>query len=337
MDAAGRQTHAEKFTPIAVIPVNMGGPDHLDEVEEFLTNIFRDPILIRIPLKGWFRERFARWLAAKRAPKSRKIYEDLGGTSPLNAIARGQVDALQQELDPQKKIFRVYNAMRYWKPFMEEAWNQALDDGCKTVIWVSMYPFYSCATTGSLSMETLRLLKERNFSKDHRWFVESFGQKDFYLDSIEQAIRKAVDESGIERVLLTAHSIPQKLVDKGDPYEKQVRQCYEDIASRFPDIKMHLSFQSKIGPVRWLGPATEEELEAIRQEGADRILVYPLGFVADNSETAHEIAIEYAEAAREMGYSDFRVIPAPNTDPVFINGLANMIKTLSGFANFEKQ
>lgn len=311
----------------AILLINMGGPDSLESVHPYLKEIFLDPDLIQIPIRGKLREKLAEFLATKRAPKSRKIFQAIGGSSPLLSITQDQADRLQQRLQSNNPECSVFPAMRYWHPFIEEVWQRVHDEGFESVVIVSMYPFYSHSTTGSI-VRLVEALQARQAAQRLE-IIDRFGDSDMFIEAMAEQIREATAKAHTEppfHVLLSAHSLPQRQIKKGDPYAKEILRAMDALQKKLsPDVQLHLSYQSKIGPVKWLGPSTEDKIQELSAT-LNELWVYPFGFVADNSETLYEIGQLYKESALENGLEFYHRIDALNDHDTFINALAMLIE-----------
>ncbi len=316
---------------IAILLANMGGPDSLEAVEPYLVEIFSDPDIIDIPLPKFLRNPLVHWLAKKRAPKSRQIYEKLGGKTPLLQITEQQAVALQQALNSDSENqYQVFPAMRYWHPFMEEVWQKIVKQDFDQILVLSMYPFYSSTTSGSIFNELQRLLKKYNTSPTRVQFIDRFGSHPLFVQSMVEILKENLEQKESnepQHVLFSAHSIPMKRINQGDPYFEEVKQAVDALRLHFSEeqVKFYLSFQSKIGPVEWLSPSTEDKIEELALQGIKRLLVFPLGFVADNSETVYEIGMLYRDLAQEKGIEEYRRIEALNVRPSFIEALKQIV------------
>jgi protoporphyrin/coproporphyrin ferrochelatase len=235
----------------AVIISNMGGPHELDAVECYLYNIFMDPDIIDIPLPGFLKRRFVAWFAKKRAPESTEIYRKIGGKTPLTDITNKQAELLEQKLNATGKAdFKVFVAMRYWYPFVEETWQKVMDQGYERLIIVTLYPFYSTTTTGSLVSLVNRLNADKAFSDENITIIDRYGDHPFFITAIVDQITQALKETGYKELLLSAHSIPMKRIKKGDPYRDEIERAVQLIKEKLPqDINIHLCYQSKVGPI----------------------------------------------------------------------------------------
>ena len=308
----------------AVVVYNLGGPDGPDAVRPFLKNLFSDPAIIRLPQP-------LRWLVAtlisrRRAPVAREIYAKIGGRSPILPETRKQADALQAALG---EGHRVFVAMRYWHPFADEAAREVAAWKPDRVILLPLYPQYSTTTTGSFLGTWRRAAKSAGLdvpSGEICCWPDIAGFADSVTDVTRDAIAKI--PAGIKfRVLFSAHGLPKKIVEAGDPYAAQVERTAAAVVARLglPDLDHIVCYQSRVGPLQWLQPYTEDE---IRRAGADGIalVVVPVAFVSEHSETLVELDIEYAELAHEAGVPEYARAPTVNADWPFIAGLAALVR-----------
>ena len=314
---------------IAVIISNMGGPDSLDAVEPYLYNIFKDRDIIDIPLPEFLRDPLVRWLAKKRAPESREIYEKLGGKTPLTEITSQQARHLQDMLNKSAEVdFEVFPAMRYWYPLLEEVWKQVADQSFDKIVVVSLYPFYSTATSGSLEKLIRRLLQTHPVAEGDLRIINRCGNHPLFISAIGNTIKSVIaanPQIEFRDILFSAHSIPMARIRRGDPYRDEVEEAVRLIQRQLPaELRVHLAYQSKLGPVKWLSPATSDKIDQLAGQGVRNLLVYPLGFVADNSETLYEIGMLYRELAESKGISNYYRIDALNTDERFIQLLKEL-------------
>lgn len=323
----------------AVMISNMGGPDSLEAVEPYLRNIFNDPDIIDIPLPGPLRRRFVNWLAGRRGPESREIYRRIGGRSPLIDITNGQADLLAEALNGSGRgQFELFPAMRYWHPLVEDVWARIVEGGFDRLIVLSLYPFYSTATGGSLVNLIARLNRPGDFPDDRLCVIDRFGTHPGFIGAMAEQIKQYLAEHSLQdrevvHLLFSAHSIPVRRVKRGDPYLDEIRRAVETLSELLPgNVRTHLSFQSKIGPIKWLEPATPDKIDELAAQGIRELVVYPLGFVADNSETLYELDIQYKEHAYNSGIENFSRIPALNTDGLFVEALADVIREKCGGA-----
>ena len=313
----------------AVIISNMGGPDSLDAVECYLYNIFMDPDIIDIPLPGFLRRKFIAWFAKKRAPESTEIYRKIGGKTPLTDITNQQAELLEKKLNvDDNPKFKVFVAMRYWYPFVEEVWKEVVEQDFKKLIIISLYPYYSTTTTGSLVSLINRLNADKTFADENITIIDRFGDHPLFIQAMVDQIKEELKDNRYKDLMLSAHSIPMKRIKKGDPYRDEIEKSVALMKEQLPDdLKVHLCYQSKVGPIEWLSPQTEATVVELAEQGVKNLLVYPLGFVADNSETIYEIGMLYKDLAEEKGITNFERIDSLNTNTVFIDVLTDLVLT----------
>ncbi|MGC2062376.1 MAG: ferrochelatase [Thermodesulfovibrionales bacterium] len=332
---------------IGIVLLNLGGPDSLDAVRPFLYNLFSDREIIR--LGPSFMQKPLAWLIAKlRHNKTESYYRLIGGKSPILDITRAQAEALEEKLNlkfrpgtrdqgpgdldhsspftlhPSQSSFRVFVGMRYWHPLIEEVVPEISAAGITRVVAVGLYPHYSVATTGS-SLSSLQKAMTR--LPVEVFSVKSWYDHPLYIDALVEKIKSGLAsfESGEVRVLFSAHSLPKKFIEDGDPYVDHIQGTIRAVSQKIP-IRYHLSYQSKSGPVAWLEPSTEEMIEELAGEGVRNLLVVPISFVSDHIETLYEIDILYKHMAEEHGIQ-LRRIESLNMTPLFIEALADIALT----------
>ncbi len=303
-----------------VILLNLGGPDSLEAVRPFLFNLFSDREII--PLGPPFMQRPLAWLISTlRAPGTRKAYALIGGASPILRITTAQADALEQAL---KKAgdFRVYVGMRYWHPFITDAVRRAREEGARRIVGLSLYPQYSKATTGS-TKERFDEAVER-YGLESR-FIGSWYDHPLYIDALADVVKKGLGGFRAEVLLFSAHSLPMRFVEEGDPYVREVEGTVRALLERLGEAPPHrLCYQSRSGPVRWLGPSTDEVIVELGRKGVRRVMIVPVSFVSDHIETLYEIDILYRELAEREGM-ELRRVEALNTHPLFIAALRDLV------------
>lgn len=306
-----------------VLLLNLGGPDSLDAVQPFLENLFSDPFLIRLPLRGAPRRWFARWVAKKRAPHVRQLYSEIGGRSPIRPLTEAQCRRLEEELGPG---YRCYVAFSAWNPYVRDAVAQARTDGCRSIVGVSLFPQWCSATTASVFHDLRKALNGALPLAE----VDRYPEDSTYLDALAQtalvALRRFEKPDDVH-VLFSAHGIPQSLVRKGDPYEREIQATVAGVVQRLPPgQKWSLSYQSKVGPVKWLEPATIDHLPALASSGVKRVLVIPVAFVSDHIETLHEQRILLRGVAQKAGIEQYEVANALNDCRLFARALARLVR-----------
>lgn len=312
------------MTRTAIVVYNLGGPDSPASVRPFLKNLFSDPAIIRLPWP-------LRWLVAtlisrRRAPVAREIYAKIGGRSPILPETQKQADALQAALG---EGHRVFVAMRYWHPFADQVAREVAAWNPDRVILLPLYPQFSTTTTESFLRVWRGAAKSAGItapSGEICCWPDIAGFADAVTDATRAAIAKI--PAGMKfRVLFSAHGLPKKIVEAGDPYAAQVRRTADAVLARLgmPGLDSIVCFQSRVGPLEWLQPYTEDE---IRRAGADGIglVVVPVAFVSEHSETLVELDIEYAELAHEAGVPEYVRAPTVNADWPFIAGLAALVR-----------
>ncbi|MGE4279690.1 MAG: ferrochelatase [Magnetospirillum sp.] len=305
----------------AVVLFNLGGPDSLDAVRPFLFNLFNDKAIIGLP-QPW-RWLLARYISGKRAPVAREIYDHLGGKSPLLEQTQDQANALEKVLGPD---FKVVVAMRYWHPFADQALQQVQDWGADRVILLPLYPQFSTTTTGS-SLKQWHQLAAGRFGQTK--VVCCYPVMPGFVSASARLIRAQYDQAlgkGQPRLLFSAHGLPQSIVDKGDPYQRQVEQSAAAIVAALgiDGLDWAICYQSRVGKAKWIGPSTEEELA---RAGADKVpvVVAPIAFVSEHSETLVELDIEYRHLAESLGIPGYFRASTVQSHPDFIHGLARLV------------
>ncbi len=321
--------------PIAVVLLNMGGPDSLEAVEPFLFNLFRDPDLIPLPLGFLWQRRFAQMVSRARAKVVRDYYRQIGGRSPIGEITRGQAEALEARLNLGRPgTYRCLVAMRYSPPFTDEALAEAARLGARTIVGLSLYPHYTTATTGSSLWELRRQLAGKppcvgavNYLEIDRWY-----DAPLYLDALAAQVKKGLAEFPVERqagveLLFSAHGLPESFIrERGEPYVAHLEQTIAGVLARLPgQHPWRLAFQSRAGKARWLEPSTDEALRLLARTGRTEVLAIPISFVSDHIETLYEIDLLFGDEAKKLGL-DFRRAPSLNTEPAFIEALADLVE-----------
>lgn len=315
----------------AVLLLNLGGPETLADVQPFLYNLFSDPDLMRMSNPS-LQTLFARVISTLRAGKSKRNYQSIGGGSPLLRITTEQAQALQASLIEDGFDVPVYVGMRYWTPLIETVVEQIKSDGITHLVVLPLYPQYSISTTGSSFKLLDRLWQaDPDLALIERVMLNSWYDQPTYVQAMARVIQKQVDQSQSPdraHVLFSAHGIPESYVSKyGDPYQQEMEACVKLIWTQVDRPTPHsLSYQSRVGPVQWLGPYTEDHILTLAQQGIQDLIVVPISFISDHIETLQEIDIEYRELAEEAGISNFRRVPTLNTDPSFITALQELVQ-----------
>ena len=325
---------------VGVLLLNLGGPDELNDVGPFLFNLFSDPEIIRIPFP-WLQKPLAWVISSLRTKKSQQNYFTIGGGSPLRRITEAQAQALQENLRQRQLDTYVYVGMRYWNPFTEEAIAKIKRDRIEKLVILPLYPQFSISTSGS-SFRLLEKIWQEDpaLSSIEYTVIASWYQQPGYLQSMAQLIAQELDQfAHPEQVYLffSAHGVPLSYVEEaGDPYQREIEDCTNLIIQTLNRPNPHtLAYQSRVGPVEWLKPYTEDAIKELGAEGVKDMLVVPISFVSEHIETLQEIDIEYRELAEESGIHNFRRVPALNTYPLFINSLGELVFKALNSPNLE--
>ncbi len=344
--------------------------------------MFADPDIIRLPGPlAPLQNIIASFIAKRRAPKSRAAYESIGGGSPILKYTNAQAKLLSESFEEKYGMpIKTYVGMRYWKPYTEDALAAIRRDNIKALVILPLYPQFSISTSGS----SLRVLQE-DFSKeaasygdmihtvvpswyDRPGYVQAMSnlieaELDSFTSDEKESAKKKVPSLTSMHVLFSAHGVPKSYIEAGDPYQTQMEKCVEGIKAKLyetyseDDLTIHLSYQSRVGPIEWLRPVSDEKnkrmvfreknpqlliyshlkfmfmlsqytddvLPELGESGVQNLVVVPISFVSEHIETLEEIDIEYRELAEESGVSNWRRCPAPNTDPLFIEDMADMV------------
>jgi ferrochelatase len=302
-----------------VLLLNLGGPDSQEAVKPFLYNLFSDREIIKLGPWPALQKPFAWLISSLRADTTRRAYALIGGSSPILRITQAQARALEKELAPHGS-FRVYVGMKYWHPFIEDAVAQAQADGVRELVALSLYPQYSAATTGA-SENTLKEIMRRypiRYGCVLPWYDHPL-----YIEALADTISEALKEAPGAEVLFSAHSLPAKLIAGGDPYADQIIETIKAVGAKL-DIRWHLGYQSRSGPVRWLEPSTDDVIRRLAAEGVKDVVVVPISFVSDHIETLYEIDILYKEEAARLGLRLHRA-SSLNEHPLFIGALKDLV------------
>lgn len=314
---------------IAVVLLQFGGPDSLDAVEPFLFNLFNDPDIFELPFGPRFQRFLAGQISKRRAPSVREKYAEIGGRSPIVARTEEQIEALQRLFDERYGELHVTIRLagRYWKPFTAETMAGLVRDHFHDVVLLPLYPQYAMANAGSSFNEWDRERHRQQVVFNERRVREYFKHEKYLqaLNSrIEEGLKHFSDPNEVF-LLFSAHGTPIDMVKRGDPYSAQIRETVELVMERRGrDHEYKLSFQSKVGPKKWLKPSTHDTLIELGAKGIKNMLVVPIAFVSDHIETLHELEIEERRAAEAAGVTNYRVMTGLNDHPLFIECLADI-------------
>lgn len=315
---------------IGVLLLNLGGPDRLEDVRPFLYNLFSDPEIIRLPFT-WLQKPLAWLISTTRARKSQQNYRLIGGGSPLRRITEEQGKALQAHLASQGQDIQVYIGMRYWHPFTEEAIAAIKQDGITQLVILPLYPQFSISTSGS-SFRLLEDLWQRDpqLQAIDYTVIPSWYDRPGYTQAMAELLREELEhfaEPDRVTIFFSAHGVPLSYVtEAGDPYQAEIEGCTALIMQALNRPNPHvLAYQSRVGPVEWLKPYTEDIIPELASQGVNELVVVPISFISEHIETLQEIDMEYRELAEEAGIEHFRRVPALNTHPLFIADLSQMV------------
>jgi len=316
----------------AIILFNLGGPDRLDAVRPFLNNLFRDPAILRVPaLLRWLLS----WLIARRrAEGAKRIYAKIGGSSPLLAETEKQAAALQNMLSGAGgEELRVFVAMRYWHPFVSDVAGRVAAFAPDRTVLLPLYPQFSTTTTASSFREWHHQASERNLATQTLAICCYPAQVNWVAcqaDLLLTAISQSNHDTASMRILFSAHGLPKRIVASGDPYPDHVNQTAKaiihTISNRYASLDWAVCYQSRVGPLEWIGPSTDSEIERAGRDGK-ALVVVPISFVSEHSETLVELDMDYRELAERCGVVQYHRVPAAGTHPQFIEGLAVMVKS----------
>jgi ferrochelatase len=315
----------KKKRKIAVVAFNLGGPDSLESVKPFLFNLFFDPYIIRQPKP--IRWLIAQLISSRRNQTAQDIYKKIGGKSPILDQTEAQARALEKMFEGDDHLtLKVFTAMRYWHPFVDETIGRVKEFEPEQIVLLPLYPQYSTTTTESFfsvwenaAMDLSTPVKAVCCYPNNKGFVNTVSEK----------LRAALENIQCPdyRVLFSAHGLPEKFIKNGDPYQRHVEATVEAVvrAARLVQKDYVVCYQSRVGPVEWLRPYTDDEIKRAAKDRKGIILV-PIAFVSEHSETLVELDIEYRELARDLGVVEYLRIETVQTDPKFIDGLAGLVR-----------
>jgi len=315
---------------VGIVLFQLGGPDTLEAIEPFLYNLFCDPDIIDFPFARIGRKPLAKLISTTRARKVQHHYATIGGGSPIRRFTEQQARALEAELTHVGLDARCFVAMRYWHPFTGEAVEQLRAAECDEVVLLPLYPQYSSTTTGSSLNEWRRLFREDMpvYEVDH------FYQHPVYLDAMVEKIEGALGRFSLpERaeIVFSAHSVPMSVIEKGDPYQRQIEETVRLLMERGEWRNRHrLCYQSKVGASKWLQPSLHQSLHQLAAERVREVCVVPVAFVSDHVETLGEIDHEAREEARRLGITQFEMSSGLNDSPKFIRALGRIVMEAMG-------
>lgn len=307
---------AKDVDSVGVVLLNLGGPRDTSDIEPFLVNLLSDPQVVGLPwpLRPWLAKRIAR----RRAPLVAKHYQAIGGASPIDEQSRSQAQELGRRLGPG---FLVDYAFRHAEPFAADAIRSLVSAGVRKVVALPAYPQWSQSTSGS-AIEDFRRQAARH-AVEMDW-VKSYPEAPGYIQALLDAALPSLQNCSY--VMITAHGLPQRLIEKGDPYVKEVQKTADAFVRRLPAGTRHsVAFQSRMGPAAWTQPYLTDEIVRLGQSGVKDLVLVPISFVCENLETLYELDIQVAQLAGQCGIERFVRVPTPGLSVSFIDALAELV------------
>ncbi len=303
----------------ALVLLNMGGARNKAELKMFLTNMFNDKNIITVK-SSLLRKVIATFIVSSRLDSAWQNYEKIGNESPINKLTEKLIQKANEKIED----FTTYQIMRYTPPFAKDVINQMKKDGIKEVVLLPLYPQYSTTTTKS-SFEDFMYFAKDNFKVQ---IIETFYRNEVFNECILDEIISKTSNPSEYNLIFSAHGLPQKIVDAGDPYELQMNEHVKILSNKLLEKginfkSVNLAYQSKVGPMKWLDPSLEEMLKNFKDQN---VIIYPIAFIVDNSETDFELDIEYREVAHELGIKEYKVCKCVNDSDGFIEAIKDIIK-----------
>ena len=309
----------------AVILFNLGGPDKLDSVEPFLFNLFYDPAIINLP--KLFRYPLAKIISKRRTPIAKKIYKELGGSSPILKLTRKQSDALEKKLNQNKNkdLYKCFVIMRCWHPRAENVISEIKLYNPDEVILMPLYPQFSASTSGSSINEWKDICMKYNY-KVKTSTICCYPTDENFINAHIENIKNKIGKNINEKLIFSAHGLPEKNIKNGDPYQWQIEQTVKSIVKKMNirDLDYILSYQSRVGPLKWIGHSTDDIIIENSKLGKN-IIIVPIAFVSEHSETLVELDIEYKKIAEENGCKSYSRVPAIGINENYIKGMSDLI------------
>jgi ferrochelatase len=315
---------------VAVVLFNLGGPASLEAVQPFLFNLFNDPAIIQVPQP--IRWALAKWISGRRAPIAREIYAKMGGSSPILGQTYNQASALKSALTNAEGIhFETFVAMRYTAPRASDVLLQVRRFRPNRIVLLPLYPQFSTTTSRSSLREWHRLSRE---IKAPVSTICCYPKDDGFVSAQASLIAESIQSLAPNvrfRLLFSAHGLPERVVAAGDPYQAQVEMTAKALVEKLarPQLDWRVCYQSRVGSLKWIEPATDDEIKRAGAEGL-AVVMAPIAFVSEHSETLVELDIEYAKLASECGVMNYVRVPTVGTHPNFIEGLAKLVREAAG-------
>jgi len=317
----------------AVILFNLGGPDKLDSVEPFLFNLFNDPAIISIP--SFFRYPLAKFISKRRTPTAKNIYKEIGNKSPILELTTGQAKSLENNLS-KKGNYKCFIVMRCWHPRASDVIKKVKEYNPEEIILLPLYPQYSASTSGSSINEWNDLCKKENYQIKTKTIC-CYPTENNFIKSHISLINKTLKsiENNNFKLIFSAHGLPESKIKKGDPYKWQVEETVREIMLKIKNENLDyiIGYQSRVGLLKWIRPSTDEIIIQYSKEKKG-IVIVPIAFVSEHSETLVELDIEYKKLAEKNGCAFYKRVPALGTEENFIEGLAELILQQGTRGNF---
>ena len=308
----------------AVVLFNLGGPDKLENVEPFLFNLFNDPAIISIP--SIFRYPLANFISKRRASIAKNIYKKIGNKSPILELTKNQAKNLENSLS-KKGDYKCFVVMRYWYPRAFDVIKKVKEYNPEEIILLPLYPQFSASTSGSSINEWNDLCRKENYKVKTKTIC-CYPIESNFITSHVSLIKKTTKnvENNNFKLIFSAHGLPESKIKKGDPYQRHVEETVKEIMSKLnnKNINHVISYQSRVGPMKWIGPSTNEEIIKYSKKKKG-IVIVPVAFVSEHSETLVELDIEYKKLAKENGCSFYKRVPTLGVEANFIKSLGKLV------------
>jgi len=309
----------------AVILFNLGGPDSQESVEPFLFNLFNDPEILDLP--KILRYPLAKIISKKRKTTAQKIYSEIGGSSPILKLTNEQANALENKLNENNKkdIYKCFVVMRCWYPRAYQVVSLVKNYNPDEIILLPLYPQYSSATSGSSIKEWIEISEKNKINKPTK-IICCYPTDEDFIAAHTKLIEEKIENLNSYRLIFSAHGLPERNIKKGDPYQWQIEQSVKKIVEKLDidNLDWILCYQSRVGPLKWIGPSTDDEIINVSKQNKT-IIIVPIAFVSEHSETLVELDIEYKKLAEKNGCKNYHRVPALGTNKDFINSLCKLV------------
>jgi protoporphyrin/coproporphyrin ferrochelatase len=313
---------------IGVVLFQLGGPDSPDAVEPFLFNLFSDPDIINFPLAWMARRPLARYISRRRAAVVREHYNEIGGRSPIRLLTERQARKLERALAPEFDV-RCWVAMRYWKPLTTDTAAAVSSTQLDALILLPLYPQYSYATTLSSLKEWNRVYRPTPGAPPAK-MIDEFHTHPLYVQALAERLATSLthfEDPSKVHLVFSAHGLPLSLIERGDPYQRQVEETVRAVLACGDWPNAHtLCYQSRVGRQKWLEPSLKQTIPQLAKEEKKQLLIIPISFVTEHIETLYEINIEARAEALSVGVEKFEMMPAVGDSPKFIEALAGLVR-----------